>query len=75
MSEILHFEVEGKEKVLTTNQLIESVLPVLMVDGVTCRALIDTGSVISYILAKQVNILNKIQTRKSSWPPQAYRPV
>lgn len=48
---------EGKEKVLTTDQSNESVLPVIVikVNGVKCRALIaliDTGSGSSYISAK-----------------------
>ena len=42
-----------------TNQSSESVLPVIIikVNGVKCRALIDTGSGSSYISAKLVDIL------------------
>ena len=52
-------EVKVKGKSLTTNQSSESVLPVIIikVNGVKCRALIDTGSGSSYISAKLVDIL------------------
>ena len=50
---------EEKEKVLMTNHSSEGVFPVLVikVNGVKCRALIDSGSGSSYISAKLVNIL------------------
>ncbi len=50
---------EKKEDALTTNHSPEGVFPVLVikVNGVKCRALIDTGSGSSYISAKLVNLL------------------
>ncbi|CAB3983668.1 Pol poly [Paramuricea clavata] len=52
-------KVEGKEQVMTTNQSSESVLPVIVikVNGVKCRALIDTGSGSSYISAKLIEVV------------------
>ena len=50
----------SREKALTTNQQAsDGVFPVLVikVNGVKCRALIDSGSGSSYISAKLVNIL------------------
>ena len=52
-------KVERKEQVMTTSQSSESVLPVIVikVNGVKCRALIDTGSGSSYISAKLVEVV------------------
>ena len=52
-------KVKEKEHVLTTNQSSEGVFPVIVikVNGIKCRALIDSGSGSSYISATLINML------------------
>ncbi len=52
---------KGKTLLISTEQNTEGIFPVvqIQVDGVDCRALIDSGAGSSYALAKLINLLKK----------------
>ena len=51
----------GKQTLMTASENNEGIMPVLTVkvDGITCRALIDTGAMSSYASAKLLDLLKK----------------